>query len=365
MAETNKTEKATSKKRSDERKKGNVFKSRDIVTLATMLIGFFLIARLSGYVKMQITELYRYIMNSAGTLETITVAQSGVIGRRIMATVFFAAAPIVTVMFLVAVLANCLQTKFLMAPELIKFKLNRINPITGIKRLFSLRSLVELLKSVIKIAVIIWLVYSTIRDLIVVAPDILNTSMEESLHFMLDEIMGMVYIVSLIFAGLAVLDYFYQRYDYEKNLRMSKQEVKDEFKQMEGDPMIKGKRREKQRALSMNRMIQQVPQADVVVRNPTHFAVALKYDIDKDPAPIVLAKGQDRVAERIIRIAEENAVLLTENPPLARSLYAAVAVNEYVPADFYHAVAEVMAWVYEQQKRTVRPQTEPDDPAGP
>jgi flagellar biosynthetic protein FlhB len=134
---------------------------------------------------------------------------------------------------------------------------------------------------------------------------------------------------------------------------MSKQEVKDEFKQMEGDPMIKSKRREKQREISMSRMMQQIPQADVVVRNPTHFAVALKYDIDADPAPVVLAKGQDYVALRIISIAEAHKVLMTENPSLARSLYSAAGVGDYIPAGFYHAVAEVMAWVYEQQKRDV------------
>jgi flagellar biosynthetic protein FlhB len=170
---------------------------------------------------------------------------------------------------------------------------------------------------------------------------------------MIDEIMRMVYVVCLIFAGVALLDFFYQRYDYEKKLRMTKQEIKDEFKQTEGDPMIKGKRREKQRELSMSRMIQQVPQADVVIRNPTHFAVALKYDIDSDPAPLVLAKGQDHVALRILSVAEQHGVLTREDPPLARSLYGAVEVNGYIPAEFYNTVAEIMAWVYEQQKRAI------------
>jgi flagellar biosynthetic protein FlhB len=135
---------------------------------------------------------------------------------------------------------------------------------------------------------------------------------------------------------------------------MSKQEVKDEFKLTEGDPFIKGKIREKQQKMSMNRMIQQVPLADVVVRNPTHYAVALKYDIDKDPAPIVLAKGQDHMAKRIIEIAEENQILITENKPLARSLYASVEVNEYIPAEFYQVAAELMAWVYKNKEKEQR-----------
>jgi flagellar biosynthetic protein FlhB len=355
MAETNKTERATPKKRRDERKKGNSFKSKDIVSVFSMLLGFFLIVKLSPYISAQVREMYLYLMQTAAGLDDLTVTQSGLIARRVMIASAAAVAPVLAAMFLVAIVANGVQTRFLMSGDLIKFKFNRINPIEGMKRLFSMRSVVELLKSIVKIAVIIWLVFSTIRELMLVSPDLLNTKLDEGLLFMIDEIMHMVYIVCLIFAGVAVLDYFYQRFDYEKKLRMTKQEVKDEFRQMEGDPMIKGKRREKQRSLSMNRMIQQVPQADVVIRNPTHFAVALKYDIDKDPAPLVLAKGQDYVALRILSIAEQHGVLTRENPPLARSLYNAVEVNGYIPAEFYNTVAEVMAWVYEQQHREIRP----------
>jgi flagellar biosynthetic protein FlhB len=352
MAETNKTEKATGKKRSDERKKGNVFKSRDVVSVVSLLLGFIMVSAMSGHIYRQVRELYLYIMNLAGTEITLTIAQAGAIARQMAATTAVSVAPVLAVMFLVAVLTNAVQTKFLMTFDLLKPKLSRMNPISGIKRVFfSVNSLVELLKSIVKIAVVFWLVYGTIRDLMVTAPDLLNTRLDEALQFMHDEIMDMIYIVCLIFTAVAVIDFFYQRYEYEKKLRMSKQEVKDEYKQTEGDPMIKGKRREKQREISMSRMMQQVPQADVVVRNPTHFAVALKYDIDADPAPVVLAKGQDHVALRIVSIAERHKVLTTENPSLARSLYGAADVGGYIPAAFYHAVAEVMAWVYEQHGR--------------
>jgi flagellar biosynthetic protein FlhB len=151
--------------------------------------------------------------------------------------------------------------------------------------------------------------------------------------------------------GLAVLDFAYQKYDYEKKLMMTKQEIKDEYKQTEGDPFIKGRIREKQRRMSMNRMIQQIPFADVVVRNPTHFAVALKYDINKDAAPIVLAKGRDQVAKRIIDAAMKNNILITENRPLARSLYEQVELNDYIPAELYQTVAELMAWVYSNKDK--------------
>jgi flagellar biosynthetic protein FlhB len=354
MADTNKTEKATSKKRGDERKKGNVFKSRDVVSVVSLLMGFLMISLFGGHIYNQLRELYLYIMEYAGSAEELTIVQAGVIARQMAKTAVISVAPVLAVMFLIAVLANALQTKFLLAWELLKPKFSRMNPISGLKRLFfSLNSIIELLKSIVKIAVVFGLVYGTIMDLLSVAPDLLNANLDDGLAFMVDEIMSMVYIVCLIFTAVAVLDFLYQRYDYEKKLRMSKQEVKDEYKQTEGDPMIKGKRREKQREISMSRMMQQIPQADVVVRNPTHFAVALKYDINNDPAPVVLAKGQDYVALRIISIAEEHEVLMTENPSLARSLYGAVDVGGYIPAELYNAVAEVMAWVYEQQKRDI------------
>ena len=157
-----------------------------------------------------------------------------------------------------------------------------------------------------------------------------------------------------LFVTVAVLDFAYQYYDYEKKLRMTKQEVKYEYKQTEGDPLIKGRIREKQRKMSLNRMIQQVPNADVVVRNPTHYAVALKYDIEKDFAPVVLAKGQDHTAKRIIEVAEKNSVPVMENKPLAQGLYRSVEINDYIPAEFYQAVAEILAWVYNSKEKDKR-----------
>jgi flagellar biosynthetic protein FlhB len=206
-------------------------------------------------------------------------------------------------------------------------------------------------KSLIKVAVILWIIYTSIQDLLVITPDLLNTSFDQSIAFMLDRIMSIVYKICLIFVAVAVLDFSYEKFDYEQKLRMTKQEIKDEYKQTEGDPFIKGKIKEKQRKMSMNRMIQQVPSADVIVRNPTHFAVALKYDLDKDMAPMVLAKGQDHMAKRIIAAGEKHNILITENKPLARSLYETVEVNSYIPAELYQAVAELMAWVYSTREK--------------
>lgn len=351
MAETNKTEKATPKKKRDERKKGNAFQSRDVVSVVILIIGFVLISKLGGFIMIQLKNLYLSGLSKMSGLHELTIPTCLQIMKEAMMVFFITTIPIIIVLALTGIVMTGAQTGFLVSGELLKFKRNRISLIEGFKRMLSVRSVVQLVKSLIKVVVIMWVIYTSVQDLIIVVPDMLNASMDSNLAFMLDRIMAIVYKICLIFVAVAVLDFAYQKYDYEQKLRMTKQEVKDEYKQTEGDPFIKGKIREKQRKMSMNRMIQQVPEADVVVRNPTHFAVALKYDIEKDQAPIVLAKGQDYMAKRIIDAAVKNKILITENKPLARSLYEMVEVNQYIPADLYQAVAELMAWVYSTKEK--------------
>jgi len=351
VAETNKTEKATPKKRRDERKKGNAFQSRDVVSVVILIVGFVLISKLGSFIMIQIKELYFSDLEKMANLYELTIPTCLQILRETVMVFFITTVPIIIVLAMTGFVITGAQTGFLVSGELLKFKRSRISIIEGFKRMFSLRSVVQLVKSLIKVVVIMWIIYTSVKDLMVVTPDMLNTSLDSNLAFMMDRIMAIVYKICLIFVAVAVLDFAYQKYDYEKKLMMTKQEVKDEYKQTEGDPFIKGKIREKQRRMSLNRMIQQVPKADVVVRNPTHFAVALKYDIDNDQAPIVLAKGQDYMAKRIIDAAAKHNVLITENKPLARSLYEMVDVNEYIPADLYQAVAELMAWVYSVREK--------------
>ena len=346
MAETNKTEKATPKKKRDERKKGNAFQSRDVVSVATIIVGFILISKLGSFIFTQIRELYLSELQKMSGLYTLTIPNVLQIMRESMLVFFLSTTPILFILMVTGIVMTGAQTGFLVSGELLKFKYNRISMLQGFKRMFSIRSLVQLVKSLIKVVIIIWVIYTSVQDLLLVTPDILNTSFNESIAFMLDRIMAIVYKICLIFVAVAVLDFAYQKYDYEKKLMMTKQEIKDEYKQTEGDPFIKGKIKEKQRKMSMNRLIQQIPSADVIVRNPTHFAVALKYDLEKDAAPIVLAKGQDHLAKRIIAVGEKHNILITENKPLARSLYEMVEVNSYIPAELYQAVAEIMAWVY-------------------
>lgn len=354
MAEMNKTEKATPKKRRDERKKGNAFQSKDVISIVVLIVGFVLVSKLGGFIITQIEQLYIKQMVRMGGLYEISIASAMQIFRDMVQTFFIATVPIMVALALTGVLMTGVQTRFLVSGELLKFKFSRISPMQGLKRMFSLRSLVQLAKSVIKVLVIMWIIYTSVKDLLLITPDILSTSMDRNIEFMLDRTMSMVYKICLFFVTVAVLDFAYQKYDYEKKLRMTKQEVKDEYKQTEGDPLIKGRIREKQRKMSLNRMIQQVPNADVVVRNPTHYAVALKYDIEKDFAPVVLAKGQDHTAKRIIEVAEKNSVPVMENKPLAQGLYRSVEINDYIPAEFYQAVAEILAWVYNSKEKDKR-----------
>ncbi len=347
----NKTEKATPKKRRDERKKGNAFQSKDVISIVVLIVGFVLISKLGGFIIQQIKQLYIKQMIRMEGLHEMTIATIMQIFRDMVQTFFIAAVPIMVALAFTGVMMTGVQTRFLVSGDLLKFKFSRISPVQGMKRLLSLRSLVQLAKSIIKVLVIMWIIYTSVKELLLITPDILNTGMDRNIEFMLDKTMSMVYKICLFFVTVAILDFSYQKYDYEKKLRMTKQEVKDEYKQTEGDPFIKGRIREKQRKMSLNRMIQQVPHADVVIRNPTHYAIALKYDIDKDFAPLVLAKGQDHTAKRIIEVAEKNNVMITENKPLAQGLYQSVEINDYIPAEFYQAVAEILAWVYNSREK--------------
>ena len=350
MAESNKTEKATPKKRQDERKKGNAFQSKDVISIVVLIIAFYAINKVGGFIVRQVYFLYLDQLERVASVYQLTppVLFSIMVGG--LKVFFMSALPVMVIISVTVILMTGVQTRFLISGDLIKFKYSRISFIQGTKRLFSLRSAVELVKSIIKISVIIFIIYINFKNLLSITPQLLDVGIPETIVFLKDKILAMVFSICLIFVAVAILDYLYQWYDYESKLKMSKQEVKDEYKQTEGDPFIKGKIKEKQQKMSMNRMIQQVPTADVIIRNPTHFAVALKYNIDKDLAPIVVAKGQDYMAARIIRVAEEHKISIVENRPLARSLYELVDVNDYIPVELYQTVAELMAWIYGERK---------------
>ena len=353
MRRSPKPKKPPPKKRKDQRKKGNVFKSNDVNAVASLFI-IFMILKIYlpitiSYLKVMIISAIETVgeISSVGAAECINLISKGFI--------YFAicCAPIVIVGGLVNIIATGVQTKFLVASELIKFKLNKLNPIEGIKKMFSLKSIFELLKASIKIAVIGIVVYQSFKGLVPFFPNYMDMSIGRACALALKDVFNIVIRVAAVFLFVAAADYGYNWWEYEKKMRMGKQELKEEFKQTEGDPQVKGKIREKQRAAAMNRMMQQVPQADVVIRNPTHVAVALKYEPEKGEAPIVVAKGIDNIALKIVEIAEENGVYTTENVALARAIYKSVDIDMPIPSEFYVAVAEILAFVYKLKNKKI------------
>lgn len=346
-----KTEKATQKRKQDERKKGNIFMSRDAVTVFSLLLTFYAIKLLlpSGFGAMQGT--LRTFFSRLPTQESIT--QTDLNHFFLEGCLVFAqtALPLLLVCAAAAIVTTMLQTRMLFSSKSYAFKGERINPLSGLKKMFSLRSAVELLKSLAKISILGYLIYTVGKDELLRLPGLSDLSFVQAMSYTGQIIFSLVLKASIIFAFLAAADYLYQWWEYEKNLRMSKQEIKDEYKQVEGDPQIKGRLRSMQQQRSRRRMMQSVPSADVVIRNPTHFAVAIKYDQQKNRAPVVIAKGADAVALRIVRIAEENSVHVTENKPLARALFDTVALDEEIPEQYFKAVAQVLAFVYALKER--------------
>jgi len=346
VAGDSKTEKATPKKRRDERKKGNVMMSKDVVSVATLIGSLAMLKVMSGTVVEQAEGLFdtcfSYIGESyAGMLPTILRE----LLMKCILTAVTVAGPFLAVTALLAVVATFAQTRLLVTGESLKPKFNRINPLQGFKRLFSLRSVVEALKSILKIAILLYLIFNYFRGVVIGFARFLNMDLSQSCAILFDDIVTLVLQVTIAFTALAAADYFYQWWDYERQLRMSKQEIKEEYKQTEGDPQVKGKIKEIQRRRAQQRMMQQVPGADVVIRNPTHVAVALRYKPDHDDAPVVVAKGVDELALRIVKVAEENQVAVVENVPLARSLFAGTDLDREIPPEFYGPVAEILVYV--------------------
>lgn len=347
-----KTEKATPKKREDERKKGRVAKSQDVNTALLLLFSFIMLASFGSFMRVQMMDMYTGVFTNFIHWE-VTVDSVRKMFLQLLTTFFIIIAPIMVISLVISIASNLLQVGFLFTTEPLKFDLKKIDPIKGAKRIFSVRALVELLKSFLKITFIGVITFSVIwifkDDILMLA--FKNPETAVSFFGRVTIIMGIAATIALLF--LAVLDYMYQKYDFEKNIRMSKQDIKDEHKNIEGDPLIKSRIREQQRQIAMRRMMEEVPHADVVITNPTHFAVAIKYDEKIANAPIVVAKGKDAIALRIIKIAKENNVITVENKPLARALFNVVEINEAIPEEFFQAVAEVLAYVYSLEKKSV------------
>ncbi|MDL2273061.1 flagellar biosynthesis protein FlhB [Oscillospiraceae bacterium OttesenSCG-928-G22] len=346
-----KTEKATPKKRRDARSEGNVLKSQDMNTAIAIVAMFGTLAIMMGYLGDKITSILKqFLSGSVITSNTIGPVEISTALRHAFTEFFLTIAPILLVAIVIGIASNVLQVGFLFTTKVLQPKLSKINPLQGFKRIFSMKSLVELLKSIIKISVFAFIVYQQYMKNFESLPTLMGYDIGASMVKILTMCKDVAFQCAIAFVAIGAVDYLYQWWSYEKNLKMTKQEVKDEYKNIEGDPQIKGKIKQKQREMSQMRMMQAIPQADVVITNPTHFAVALKYDEATSRAPVVIAKGKDLVAQRIKAVAKESGVELVENKPVAQALFFSVELGDEIPEALFKAVAEILAYIFKNKK---------------
>ncbi|WP_163101520.1 flagellar biosynthesis protein FlhB [Peribacillus alkalitolerans] len=340
-----KTEKATPKKRQDARKKGQVAKSQDVNTAIVLLAVFFLLLMTGGHMLDLVLGIYKVSFQEFMLMD-LTEANIQSIFVQVTEKAALFLLPIMGIAMVAGLASNYMQVGILFSTEAIQFKLSKLNPISGFKRIVSVRALVELLKSILKISFVGFIAFSVVWSRM---DEILILS-QKSVGASLITLGDITIKVGLYSSGallfLSLMDYLYQKYDFEKSIRMSKQDIKDEYKNIEGDPLIKSKIKQKQREMAMQRMMQEVPKADVVITNPTHYAIAIKYDEKQADAPIVVAKGVDYVAQKIKFVAKENDVVMVENRPLARALYDQTDIGQAIPEEFFKAIAEILAFVY-------------------
>lgn len=353
MADDSKTEKATPKKRRDERKEGHVFSSKDVIIVASLLGTFYGLKILFPSIYRAVRENMVYYLNNAVFIDELSIPKLRAIGIDAIKVLAETILPLGFISIALAVVATGVQTKFIFTAKSASFKMSNLSIIKGIKNLFSLKNLVELLKGMLKIGILCVVLYQVLEADMWNIARMMDIDVQSSSVYTLQMVMSMILKIGLIFAAIAGFDYFYQRWEYEKKIRMSKQELKEEYKQTEGNPEIKGKIRNLQRSRAKNRMMQAVPEADVIIRNPTHFAVALKYDIHKNNAPILVAKGQDLIALKIVEIGEANGVTIIENKPLARGIYASTPLDGEIPAEYYGVVAEILVQVFRKNNKSL------------
>ena len=349
----NKTEKATPRRREKVREEGNVPKSPEIASVSILLGGFLLMIFLLpflfwNFLAGAFIRLELFISPDRINLTDITA-----FWLENLKLLFPWIGIVLGVVFSLAVVSQIAQFGFLFTLKPLKPNFGRFNPISGIKNLFfSLNSLFELVKNLIKIAIILGVAYFFVKNHIEEILSLYKYPLQDSLK---DLGLLLLYLTAYIIAVgivIAIIDYAYRRWKWEKDIMMTKEEVKEEYKQTEGNPEVKRELRRRMRAIMTRRMMQEVPKATVVITNPTHFAVALKYDMDRDLAPKVVAKGTDNLAKRIVEIAKQHGVEVYRDPPLARALYYSVEVGQEIPEKFYKAVAKIIAYIYKKKAKS-------------
>lgn len=352
MAGEEKTEKATPKKRRDQRKEGNVLQSKEIVTAVSVLGIFVSLRLLAGFMMKNLLSYTAIVYEQSGTYD-LNVDTVMPLMVRVLTVILMVVGPICAIAMLLGIISTIAQTRGLFSMKALKPKFSRMNPLEGIKKMFTAQAIVGILKGLIEVIIVGVLIYNEINSRMPVILSLSDTGLMQGLAYTALSIFDLVMLVCIMLVFVAAGDFLFQWWQFEKKLKMSKQEVKEEFKQMEGDPQVKSKIKQRQQQMAQSRMMQEVPSADVIIRNPTHFAVALRYDQDKNKAPQVVAKGADYLAMRIIDVAQKNDVMCIENPPLARALYKQVDLGREIPYELYDAVAEVLTVVYKEKNKTL------------
>ncbi|MER2175161.1 MAG: flagellar biosynthesis protein FlhB [Carnobacterium sp.] len=349
MAEKDgKTEKASPKKLRDTRKKGEIPKSPDLTSAVTFIV-FILTATFLGNYILKYSLLYLQNYLSAGFTVNGLENNLADIGMKSIVFVLMLAGPFLAIAFVAAFVSSIAQTGFLFSAEPIKFKLSKINPISGFKNMFSKKTLFTMVKNVAKLTLVFWMAYKTLETSVYLILNSSNVGTEKLFFLMSDLVMELGTQLGVLLLILGLIDYIYQVYDYRKNLKMSKQDLKDEYKESEGDPQIKSQRRQRYRQLSKG-ALQDVETATAIITNPTHLAIAIRYEKGKDEVPIIVAKGADYQAAKIRERAKAFDIPIIENKPVARAMYKTVEIGQPVPIDLYQAIAEILALVYQMEE---------------
>jgi flagellar biosynthesis protein FlhB len=345
-----KTEQPSGKKLQDARDKGQVAKSTEINSLAVFGSGLILVFMTKGMIG---SEFQKLTVNLFGSLDKLKLNSAIMQTYLFQWALFFfvCVSPVLIGVLAIGLVSNIAQFGFKFSSKVFKPNLGKFNPLSGIKRLFfSTSSIIEIFKSLVKLFIIGLFTYSIISKMIADTTLLIELSITEIVSFMLESAFSLIWKITLCFVVIAGVDFIFQRFKFRKEMMMTKQEVKEEYKQQEGDPHIKSRIKKQMYAMARKRMMKDIPKADVIITNPTHFAIALKYEMNKEAAPRVLAKGMDELAQRIKKIGMENNVPLYEDRELARALYKTTEVGDMIPAKLFKAVAQILAYIYQMKK---------------
>ncbi|MGB4658450.1 MAG: flagellar biosynthesis protein FlhB [Mobilitalea sp.] len=343
-----KSEDATTKKLGDARNEGQVAKSTELITASSLATLFIILKLFSGFIGTRFIDTYYGAFNNIDKLsreDFNSVVASNIMTNQII-NILITCLPVFVTVVTVSFLVVLIQVKWKISTKAMKPKFSKINPISGFKKIFSKDKLFELVIEVIKIIVICYVAYDTLSDDWKTLLVLYDMKLEQAIILIGNMVIDLGIQISMIFIVIGFADFIYQKLKFKKDMKMTKQEVKDEYKNSEGDPQVKGRIKQKMREVSQRRMMQALPKADVVITNPTHLAAAIKYDKSKSEAPILIAKGADYIALKIKEIAKENNIVIVENKPLARMLYYNVDLDQEIPPELYQMTAEVLAYVY-------------------